>query len=92
MIHGRVTAIILKFSPLIFETYFRLYGTLTTRENYTVGSSIFLQLYLKVFNFNFYISGASVLQKLYSRVVKNRIFFYFRVGWKSPRGSAHLFD
>ena len=41
-----------KFSPQIFETYFRLYGRVTTRENYmyTVGSSIFCMLYLMVFH------------------------------------------
>ena len=76
LIHGRVTATISKFSPQIFETYFRLYGRLTARENYTAGSSIFRKLYLRVFDFfNFYTSGASVLQKLYSGVVKNRIVF-----------------
>ena len=49
--------------------------------------------------FNFYTSGASVLQKLYSLVVKNKIYFlYIRVTgkaqhseppslfWKSPLG------
>ena len=59
-----------KFSPQIFETYFRLYGRVTTRENYTVGSSIFCMLYLTVFHLlTFNASGASGLQKLYSRVV-----------------------
>ena len=39
-----------KFSPQILETYFRLYGSVTTREKYmyTVGSSIFCMLYLMV--------------------------------------------
>ena len=46
MIHGRVTATISKFSPQIFETYFGLYGRLTARENYTIGSSVFLKLQL----------------------------------------------
>ena len=65
-IHGQVTAVISKFSPQILKRYFQLYGRATTRENYTVGSSIFCELYRF---FNFYTSGASVLQKLYSRVV-----------------------
>ena len=51
LIHGRVTATISKFSPQIFETYVRLYGKLTARENYTARSSIFRKLDLRVFDF-----------------------------------------
>ena len=55
--------------------YFRFYVRQAARENYTTGSSIFRKLYLRAFGFfNFYTSGATVLQKLYSMVVKNRIF------------------
>ena len=87
--------------PLLFckSVYFKLYGRLTARENYTIGSLIFRNLI-----FNFYISGASVLQKLYSRVVKTWGFLYFRVRGKAqhsdslslfigspPLGSALLF-
>ena len=32
-------------------TYFRLYVRLTDRENYTVGSSIFRKLYLRIFDY-----------------------------------------
>ena len=51
LIHGRVTATISKFNPQSFEMYFRLYGRVTARENYTPGSSIFRKLYLRVFDF-----------------------------------------
>ena len=71
-IHGRVTATISKFSPQIFETYFRLYG----RVNYTVGFLIFCKLYLRVCDVLTFILQASVLQKLYSRVVNWIAFFY----------------
>ena len=85
LIHGQVTATISKFSPLIFETYFQLYGRVTTRENYTVGSSIFCKLYLTLFDFfNFYTSWASVFQKLNSRVVNwIGIPLFFRVRGKA---------
>ena len=81
MIHGLVTTTVSKFSPQIFETYLRLYGRVT---NYTIGSSIFCKLHPRAFDFfNFYTSGTSVLQKIYSRVVKNRNFLYFRVRGKA---------
>ena len=59
-----------KFSPQVFKTYFRLYGRETTRENciYTVGSFLYVIPY-GISSFNFSASGASGLQKLYSRVV-----------------------
>ena len=41
-VHDQVTAAISKFSPQVSEIYFRLYGRLTTKESYTVGSSIFV--------------------------------------------------
>ena len=57
-----------------YSRYFRLYGRLTAKGNYTIRYSIFRKLFLRAFNFfNLYISGASVLQKLCSKVVKNRI-------------------
>ena len=50
-------------------------------ENCTVGFSTFRKLYLRVFQFsNFYISGASVLQKLNCRVVKNGVFYTLGLG------------
>ena len=64
LILGRVTATISKFSPQMFETYFRLYGRLTARENYTVGSSIFRKLYFTVFDFlTFILQGLSFAKK-----------------------------
>ena len=61
MIHGRVTTTVSKFSPQIYETYFRLYGRVT---NYTVGSSIFCKLHLRVFDFlTFILQGPQFCQK-----------------------------
>ena len=57
LIHGRVTATISKFSPHIFEMYFHLSGRVTTGENYTVGSSIFVS----------YTLGYSIFLLLYFR-------------------------
>ena len=59
-----------KFSPQIFKTYFQLYGRVTTGVNctYTVASFLYVIPY-GISSFNFFASGASGLQKLYSRVV-----------------------
>ena len=59
-----------KFSPQSFKTYFRLYGRVTSRENYmyTVGSFLYVIPH-GISSFNLFASGASGLQKLYSRVV-----------------------
>ena len=76
LIHGRVTATISKFSPQIFETYFRLYGRLTARENYTAGSSIFCKLYLRVFDFlSFILQGPQFCKTYTLGLSKIGLFF-----------------
>ena len=84
LIHGRVTATISKFSPQIFETYFRLYGRLTARENYTAGSSIFCKLYLRVFDFlSFILQGPQFCKNYTLGLSKIGLFLYFRVRGKA---------
>ena len=76
LIHGRVTATISKFSPQIFETYFRLYLRLTARENYTAGSSIFCKLYLRVFDFlSFILQGPQFCKNYALGLSKIGLFF-----------------
>ena len=76
LIHGRVTATISKFSPQIFETYFRLYGRLTARENYTAGSSFFCKLYLRVFDFlSFILQGPQFCKNYTPGLSKIGLFF-----------------
>ena len=63
-----------KFSPQIFETYFRLYGRVT---NYTVGSSIFCKLHLRVFDFlTFILQGPQFCKKYTLGLSKIGIFSY----------------
>ena len=68
--------------------YFRLYVRPTAWENYTVGSSIFRKLYLRVFDFlTFILKG---FQFCKSCCCQNRIFLYFRIRGKAQHSDPPL--
>ena len=71
----------LKFSPQIFETHFRLYGRVT---NYTIGSSMFCKLYLRVFDFlTFILQGPQFCKNILQGCQNRNFFLYFRVRGKA---------